>query len=140
MRILADIKGLTGSIANGFRVEVCGVPGPGMRGTGALSFAVWEYPGIGAARQLESLCAPIGILLSAKSLAVLTPACKSCVTPLVAPFSCGGIVEMCEIATDFEASLSFLDECEQTRSFRALATARAAETILNPCAIEFAVF
>jgi hypothetical protein len=30
----ADLRGLTGSIANGFRVEVCGIPGPRMRGTG----------------------------------------------------------------------------------------------------------
>ena len=30
----ADLMGLNGSIANGFRVEVCGIPGPRMRGTG----------------------------------------------------------------------------------------------------------
>jgi len=27
-RVLADLRGLTGSIADGFRVEVCGIPGP----------------------------------------------------------------------------------------------------------------
>jgi hypothetical protein len=31
---LADLRGLTGSIANGFRVGVCDIPGPRMRGTG----------------------------------------------------------------------------------------------------------
>jgi hypothetical protein len=30
----AGLRGLTESVANGFRVEVCGVPGPRMRGTG----------------------------------------------------------------------------------------------------------
>ena len=31
-RSLGDLRGLTGSIANGFRVEVCGSPGPQKRG------------------------------------------------------------------------------------------------------------
>ena len=34
-RTLADIRGLIGSIENGFWVEVSGIPGPRMRGTGA---------------------------------------------------------------------------------------------------------
>lgn len=32
---------------NGFRVKVCGIHGPRMRGTGAPSFMVWKHPGIG---------------------------------------------------------------------------------------------
>jgi len=51
-RRLADLRGLTGSIANGFRVEVCGIPGSRMRGTGAPSFVFWKYPGLGATRLL----------------------------------------------------------------------------------------
>jgi hypothetical protein len=47
----ADLRGLSRNIANGFRVEVCGIPGPRMRGTGALSFVYWKYPGIGATRR-----------------------------------------------------------------------------------------
>jgi hypothetical protein len=45
-----DFWGLAGSIANGFRVEVCGIPGPECERPGAPSFVVWIYPGIGATR------------------------------------------------------------------------------------------
>jgi len=50
----AGISGLTGSIAYGFRVEVCGIPGPRIRGTGAPSVVVWNYAGIGATRRVLS--------------------------------------------------------------------------------------
>ena len=46
----ADLRGLTGGIANGFRVEVGGIPGPRVRGTGAPSFVDWKYHRIGATR------------------------------------------------------------------------------------------
>ena len=46
--LLADLRGLTGSVANGLRTVA--PPVPESEGPGAPSFVVWKYPGIGATR------------------------------------------------------------------------------------------
>ncbi len=44
---LDDLRGLAGSIANGFRVEVCAIPGPRMRGTARPHLWYGNIPGSG---------------------------------------------------------------------------------------------
>ena len=44
-RTLADLRGLTGSIANGFRVDVCGIPVPGCEGPGGTIIFGLEISG-----------------------------------------------------------------------------------------------